>query len=77
MEKTPTTTSLVAQLLKQVTAIDAGISRKALKISTKNFIADLHLPVEHFTAMIWKASKILGIGMARSTDFKKVRRQLK
>jgi len=33
---------------------------------------DLQSPVEHFTAMIWKASKILGIGLARSTDLKRM-----
>ena len=33
------------------------------------------MPVEHFTAMIWKGSKILGIGLARSADLKRVRRQ--
>jgi len=39
---------------------------------TASKTGDLHSPVEHFTAMIWKASKILGIGLARSTDFKRM-----
>ena len=38
----------------------------------QDFLGDLQ-PPEHFTAMIWKASKILGIGLARTADLKRVR----